>query len=95
GETVSFGADGRIALSSCNQCTGEYTVSAAGVLTVGTAVACTRRGCPEGAIELEADVQGPLQMSRAGEYLVLSGADGTTQILLLPETAAVPAAAAD
>ena len=87
GETVSFGADGRISLASCNQCGGSYSVSAAGVLTLGEGLACTRRGCPEGATELERDVVGPLQMSRDGEYLVLTGTTTETQILLLPETA--------
>ncbi len=86
GETVAFGADGRISLASCNLCGGGYTVSSSGVLTLGAGLACTRRGCPDGAIELERDLTGPLQMSRDGEYLVLSAAGGTPQILLLPET---------
>lgn len=93
GETVSFGSDGRISLSSCNVCNGPYTLSAAGVLTLGAPLACTRRTCRSGMTELESDVQDPLQVSRDGEYLVLSGAAGETQILLLPETATAPAVA--
>ena len=95
GETVAFGADGRISLASCNLCGGAYTVSSSGVLSVGPGLACTRRGCPEGAIELERDLTGALQMSRDGEYLVLSAAGGAPQILLLPETPVQEPAATD
>jgi len=90
GETVSFGADGRILLSSCNECNGPYSVSAAGVLTVGEGLACTRRTCRSGVTELEGDVQGALQVSRDGEYLVLTGTTTETQILLLPAESTTP-----
>jgi len=89
GETVTFGADGRLSLASCNQCNGGYQVSADGVLTLSEGVACTRRGCPEGAVELEREMQGPLSIARDGEYLVLGGA-GTPQIILLPATDVAP-----
>lgn len=92
GETVGFGADGRIALSSCNLCSGPYEVSRAGVLTLAPALACTRRGCAEGATELEREIVGPLQVRRDGEYLVLDGGAGGRQILLLPDPEAVGAA---
>ncbi len=85
GETVAFGADGRVALSSCNLCGGPYRVSGDGVLTIDPALACTRRGCPDGATELEREMAGPLRMTRDGEYLVLSAPDGGRQILLLPD----------
>ena len=85
GETVTFGADGRVALSSCNLCGGPYHVSSGGVLTLDPALACTRRGCPEGATELEREMVGALRMSRDGEYLVLSAVEGGRQILLLPD----------
>ena len=90
GETIAFGADGRIALSSCNECSGAYAVSPQGVLTLGAGVACTRRGCPDGAVELERTMAGPLTMARDGEYLVLSAAAGTPQVILLPDALAAP-----
>lgn len=93
GETVAFGADGRIALSSCNECSGAYAVSPQGVLTLGAGVACTRRGCADGAVELERTMAGPLAMARDGEYLVLSASGGTPQVILLPD-ALVPDASA-
>ena len=93
GETVSFGADGRIALSSCNECSGPYGVSRAGVLTLDPALVCTRRGCAEGATELEREVVGPLQVRRDGEYLVLDGGADGRQILLLPDPEAAGTAA--
>ena len=85
GETVSFGMDGRIALASCNLCSGPYTISAAGVLTVEPALACTRRGCPPGTTELETVMTGALASGRDGEYLVLSAPEGGRQIILLPD----------
>ncbi len=87
GETVAFGRDGRVALSSCNLCNGAYRVSGDGVLTLDANLACTLRGCPAGSTELEREMVGPLRMSRDGEYLVLSAADGGRQILLLPDVA--------
>jgi heat shock protein HslJ len=90
GETVSFGADGRIALSSCNLCSGPYTITSAGVLTLAPTLACTRRGCPDGATELERELTGPLRTSRDGEYLVLTAAEGGRQVLLLPDAAVQP-----
>ena len=92
GETVAFGTDGRASLSSCNICNGPYAVTSAGVLTLAPSLACTRRGCPEGATELEREMVGALRISRDGEYLVLSAVEGSRQILLLPDEA-VPAAA--
>ena len=91
---VRLDADGRIALSSCNECSGPYAVSRAGVLTLDPALVCTRRGCAEGATELEREVVGPLQVRRDGEYLVLDGGAGGRQILLLPDPEAPVGAAA-
>ena len=93
GETVAFGADGRIALSSCNLCSGPYRITSAGVLTLAPALACTRRGCPEGATELEREITGALRTSRDGEYLVLTAVEGGRQVILLPDAAVQPEAA--
>ena len=93
GETVAFGADGRISLASCNLCGGAYTVSSSGVLSVGPGLACTRRGCPEGATELEREITGALRTSRDGEYLVLTAVEGGRQVILLPDAAVQPEAA--
>ena len=87
GETVSFGADGQISLASCNRCGGSYSVSAAGVLTLGEDLTCTQRSCDSYLTELQGYIQGSLQMSRDGEYLVLTGTTTERQIILLPETA--------
>ncbi len=86
GETVSFGADGRVSLTSCNVCSGSYSVTSAGMLTLAPNLACSLRACPAGVTELEREMVGPLRASRDGEYLVLAAAD--RQILLLPD--AVP-----
>ncbi len=95
GETVAFGADGRVSLSSCNVCTGTYAVTSAGVLTFAPGLACTRRGCPAGVTELEREMVGPLRASRDGEYLVLAAAEGGRQILLLPDAAPAEAVQPD
>lgn len=84
GETVSFGADRRVSLSSCNVCNGSYAVSG-GVLTIDPALACTRRGCAPGTTELERELAGPLAVRRDGEYLVLDGGPDGRQVLLLPD----------
>ena len=87
GETVAFGTDGRVSLSSCNVCNGTYAVTSAGVLTIAPNLGCTRRACPGGVTELEREMVGPLRTSRDGEYLVLDSAEGGRQILLLPDAA--------
>lgn len=85
GERVSFAADGSLTVSSCNACSGTYRVRR-GQLEPGP-LACTRRGCPADAVELERFFSGPLAMRRDGAYLVLDAitddADGA-QILLVP-----------
>lgn len=91
-ERLTFGADGRLGLSSCNECGGAYRLDGT-TLTVDAAMACTRRGCPDGAIELERYVSGTQTLRREGAYLVLEsgGAPGAAaQLLFVPET---PAAA--
>ena len=87
GETVAFGADGRIALSSCNVCNGPYAFRG-GVLTVAETLACSRRACAEGVTELEREMVGPFDVRRDGEYLVLDGGADGRKILLLPDAPA-------
>ena len=91
-ERLTFGADGRLALASCNQCSGPFQTSGS-TLTVGEAMACTRRGCPDGAIELERYVRGQQTLRREGTYLVVEAADATgatTQLLFVPEAPVAP-----
>lgn len=93
-EQLTFGTDGQLSLASCNQCSGPFRTRGA-TLTVGEAMACTRRGCPDGAIELERYVTGERTLRREGTYLVVESADaagGTTQLLFVPETPVAPAA---
>lgn len=93
-ERLMFGADGRLRVASCNECSGPYRLRGES-LSVRSALACTRRGCAEGQIELERYVQGDLAMRREGSYLVLetTGAEGgATQLLFSSEPAeAAPA----
>ncbi len=93
-ERLTFGADGRLSLASCNQCGGAYRLDGA-TLTVDPAMACTRRGCPDGAIELERYVSGTQTLHREGAYLVLepAGAPGAAaQLVFVPETPAATTA---
>ena len=86
GDRVTFAADGSLSVQSCNNCNGQYRVRD-GRLEI-EALACTRRGCPPGDVELERYLSGALTLRRDGAYLILdavdeSGADGP-QVLLLP-----------
>ncbi|MFN3597005.1 MAG: META domain-containing protein [Rubricoccaceae bacterium] len=91
GQRVTFGADGRLALTSCNQCSGPYR-ERDGVLTVAPAMACTLRGCPPEAIELERYISGTLTFRRQGDYLFVTPAQSETvaagtELLFLPTQA--------
>lgn len=86
-ERLTFGADGTLTLGSCNQCTGAYRLRES-LLRVDDAMACTRRGCPEGALELERYVTGSLALRREGSYLVLESSPEmgpAIQLLFAPE----------
>lgn len=88
GQRMTFGADGRISLSSCNQCSGPYR-EREGTLTLAPTMACTLRGCPPEAIELERYVTGTLTFRRDGDYLIMTPAESDfvvagTELLFLP-----------
>ena len=86
GETVAFGADGSLVMSSCNTCQGRYRFRR-GVLEVAENLSCTRKACPPEAVELERVVSGNQEVSRDGPYLVLEARDAggdAPQVLLLP-----------
>jgi heat shock protein HslJ len=87
GETVTFGTDGTISLASCNLCSGRYALSGS-TLRLDEAMACTRRGCPPGTVELERVLNGERHLRRDGEYLVLEGGEtvpDAPKVLLLPQ----------
>jgi hypothetical protein len=70
GETIAFGADGSLSLSSCNTCQGRFRTDGQ-TLTIREPLACTRRACQPGQIELERFVGGVQSVERDGAYLVL------------------------
>lgn len=82
-DQVSFGPEGSLSLSSCNLCSGRYAV-ADSVLTVEPGLACTRRACAPGAIELERHLEGTSVLRRDGVYLVIEPDSLDEQILLVP-----------
>ena len=88
-DRVTFAADGTLTISSCNSCAGRYRVRD-GVLEVEPGLACTKRACPDGRVELERYFAGPTTLRRDGQYLVVQpstveGADAPEpQILLVP-----------
>ena len=88
GARVTFAADGALVVSSCNECSGRYTMRE-DLLTVEAPLACTRRACPDSEIELERYLAGTTALSRDGAYLVaepVAEAGGLTgvQVLLVP-----------
>lgn len=94
-ERLTFGADGALSVASCNQCNGRYEIDGP-TLIVDEALGCTRRGCPDGAIELERYTTGALSMRREGTFLIIeaAGVGGVSaQLLFTPEApvAAPPA----
>lgn len=84
GDQITFAADGGLVLSSCNACTGTYTVQE-DVLTVGEALGCTRRACASGQIELERILGSAATLRRDGVYLIAEPlADDVDQALFVP-----------
>ncbi len=85
-DRVTFAADGSVNVSSCNTCNGRYRLR--GERLEIEPLACTRRACPTGDVELERYLSGPLTLRRDGAYLVLDamGEAGTAgpQVLLVP-----------
>lgn len=93
---VTFGASGSLSVSSCNVCNGGYAVRG-DRLEVREPLACTRRGCEPGALELEDFFAGSLTIRRDGLYLVVEPdplGDGP-QVLLLPAPGTRPSSAAN
>ena len=94
GETLAFGGDGSLSMSSCNTCQGRYRARG-GVLTVDGALSCTRKACAAGEIELERLLGTEQTIERDGPYLVLTArpseedpsASAPAQILFLPTQA--------
>ena len=84
GDQVTFAADGALSLASCNSCSGRYELRD-DVLTVDAALACTKRACAPGAVELERYLGGTATVSRDGDYLVVEPAAGRAQqVLFVP-----------
>lgn len=82
-DQVSFGPEGSLSISSCNLCSGRYAMEDS-VLTIGEPLACTRRGCAPGALELENHLAGTSVVRRDGIYLVVRPDSLAEQILLVP-----------
>ena len=80
-QRVTFGDDGSIAVSSCNDCTGRYRISG-DALSLVAPLGCTRKACPTGTLELERYLAGVTRLSRDGDFLVLQPETSGTRILL-------------
>jgi heat shock protein HslJ len=80
-QTITFGDDGSIAVSSCNDCAGRYTIEG-DALALEDVLACTKRACPTGTLELERLLSGTTQISRDGDFLVLQPDSSDTRVLL-------------
>ncbi len=84
GDQVTFNADGTLNLSSCNLCSGQFTMQDS-VLTVQEPMGCTRRACMNGQVELERYLMGASVVRRDGVYLVVEPTAGPAeQILFVP-----------
>ena len=88
GDQVTFGAGGEVILASCNQCTGQFAMDG-DALTVAAPLACTRRACPFGTVELEAYLAGTSTLRREGDYLIAEpltelGEPTGAQVLMVP-----------
>jgi heat shock protein HslJ len=87
GESITFGMDGTISVSSCNVCNAEYRISRES-LRIAQPMACTRGACQPGRPEVETFLTDARKMHMEGEYLVIEPAEGSApgpQLLLLPE----------
>jgi len=87
-ERLTLGADGSVSMQSCNLCNGRFATDG-DVLTVAEPVACTRRGCTSGQIEMERYFAGPVGLDRDGPTLTVSAADDV-QLVFVAETMAAP-----
>ena len=84
GDQVTFSADGGIVLSSCNACSGTYSVSQ-DVLTVDAPMGCTKRACASGQVELERVLGTTATLRRDGVYLIAEPLEGgIEQALFVP-----------
>jgi heat shock protein HslJ len=68
-DLLRFEPDGGIRTRSCNVCSGNYVVSDRHV--VARNLACTRRACEVGRLELDRYVAGRAAYRRSGDLLVL------------------------
>ncbi|MGB3542905.1 META domain-containing protein [Rubrivirga sp.] len=80
-QQVTFGDDGSIAISSCNDCSGRFVIED-DALSFSNVLACTKRACPTGTLELERLLGDETQISRDGDFLVLQPEGSETRILL-------------
>lgn len=71
---ISFGDEGSVAMSSCNQCSGRYRMRD-DVFTSDGGLACTKRACTSGQLELERYFTGPVSLRQEGTYLVAEPQD--------------------
>lgn len=84
-DVLTFDAEGRgVHVTTCNQCAGLYVV---GDRTLEiTRLACTRRACPDGRLELDRYLAGRSRWRLEGDRLVLTvndrlnGIDATTLV---------------
>ena len=83
GEQVSFGPEGSLSIASCNLCSGRYAVDDS-VLTIDGPLACTRRACQPGTVELESHLEGTSTLRRDGAYLIVEPDSLAEQILFVP-----------
>lgn len=84
GERITFAPDGNVLIVSCNTCNGSYRMRG-NELSVRSPLACTRRACAPGTIELETFFEESVALQRDGAYLIAEGeAPGAAQLLFLP-----------
>lgn len=93
-ERLTFGADGNVQIASCNLCNGRFRVQG-DVLTVGEPLACTRRACLGGQMELERFFTGPVRLDRDGPVLTaeVPGLGGPALLVFTADTVAETGAA--
>lgn len=81
---ISFGPEGSLSVQSCNACSGRYAARDS-LLTIDGPLACTKKACPNGTLQLERHVMGTSVMRREGLYLTILPADSTVdQLLFVP-----------
>lgn len=82
GESITFGADGMVSVSSCNQCSGRARAQGSAIV-IDPAMACTKMACGPGVLELERLVAGR-ELRRDGLYLIADGPTEMAPDLVLP-----------